>query len=136
MAIFGFPNLKIELDATVGGALTDISAYVTEINGYDLESLVEEITAAGDTTDRWAAIGFTQKSPIELTCPYDDTASKAVAILRANLGGQLTLKLTFDTGTNADTKTVEIIVNKLSRQPASKALTKLVATLQPTGAVT
>lgn len=135
MALFGWPQLKVELDVTVGGALGDISAYVTELGSWTKEALVEELTAVGDSTDRWAAVGFTQKAPIELTGPYDDTAAKLVAICRANLGNTLTLQLTFDLGTAQDVETVECIVQKIERTPARKAFTQFKVTLQPTGAI-
>lgn len=136
MALFGFPNLKIELDVSSGGALGDISAYVTSIGAWTKEALVEELTAAGDTTDRWAAIGFTQKSEITLEGPYDDVAAKLVAIGKANLGNTLTLQLTFDLGTASDVETCECIVSKVERLAAVKKLTQFKITLRPTGAVT
>lgn len=136
MALKGWPELKVELDVAVGGALGDLSPYITAIGPWTKESLVEEITSAGDTTDRHAAIGFIQKSPIELSGPYDDVAAKLVAIGRANLGNTLTLQLTFDGATAADVETCEVIVNKVERAPSSKAFTQFKLTLIPTGAVT
>ena len=52
MGLEAFPDLKIEIDDAVAGSLVDISAYVTEIGSYTVEKSVEEITAAGDDTDR------------------------------------------------------------------------------------
>ena len=77
MATFGFPDLKIELDTTEGGSLGDMSAYVTEISGWSKESLTEEITAAGDSADRWAKVGTVKKGEIVLTGPYDNTTRSA-----------------------------------------------------------
>ncbi len=42
MPQYGYPKLKIMLDTTDGGALVDISSYVTSIGGYSLERLLEE----------------------------------------------------------------------------------------------
>lgn len=137
MAVFGFPKLKIELDASVGGALTDISADIRTINGWTVESLLEELTAAGDNTDRWGVIGFTQKSDVVIEGPYDNTASHYVAIVKAaGVGSTLSLRLTFDVGVAADVVNVETIISKLERVPANKALTNLKTTLKPTGAIT
>jgi hypothetical protein len=138
MARFGFPDLKIELDIAVGGALGDISAYVTEINGYSVEAVLEEVTAAGDDDDAWAKVGMTRKGEIVLTGPYDDTASKLVAITKAtgDLGGQRTLKLTFDGATLADVKNVECLIQKVERNPKRDALHSYSVTLRPTGAIT
>lgn len=135
MTLFGFPDFKIELDVAEAGALGDISAYVTDFGGFSLEALVEEITAAGDDTDRWAALGFTQKSAITLGGPYDSTAAKLVAICSANLGKTLTLQMTFDGATAADVQAVETIVNKVERNPSKGKFTAFAVTLQPTGAI-
>ena len=137
MAVFGFPDLKIELDVGTGGALGDISAYVTEIGGYSKEAVLQELTAAGDDDDRWGAVGITRKSEIVLTGPYDNTANKLVAITKAAaaLGGLRTLQLTFDGDTGADVETVECLIMKVERNPARDTLHNYVVTLRPTGAV-
>lgn len=132
----GWPQLKLELDVSVGGALGDMSAYVTEVGGWTKEALVEELTAAGDVTDRWAAVGFTMKAPITWQGPYDNTASKFVAVCLANLGGQLTMQQTFDLGVATDVETCEVIVQKIERVPKRKGLIDVKVTFQPTGAVT
>lgn len=135
MALRSFPDLKIELDASEGGALTDISAYVTEIGDWDLESLVEELTAAGDAVDRWAAIGFTQKSEITLAGPYDDQASSLVAICLGGQGETRTLQLTFDGATASDVETVECIISKVKRSMSKGQFHNFEVTLRPTGAI-
>jgi hypothetical protein len=138
MARFGFPDLKIELDVAVGGLLGDISAFVTEINGYSVEAVLEEVTAANDKDDAWAKVGITRKGEIVLTGPYDDTASKLVAITKATsaLGEQRTLKLTFDGATVLDVKNVETLIQKVERNPKRDALHAYSVTLRPTGAIT
>lgn len=135
MAQFGFPDLKIELDVSEGGALGDISAYVTSINGWSREALLEEITAAGDNDDRWGKVGLLQKSDVVLTGPYDNTASKLVAITKGAEGEQRTLQLTFDGATAADVESVETFINKVERNPSKGALHAYVVTLKPTGAI-
>ena len=135
MGLEGFPDLTIELDASVGGALADISAYVTEIGDYTVEQLLEELSAAGDATDRWAAVGFEQKSEITLSGPYDDQANSLVAITLDGEGGLRTLKLTFDSGAT-DTRQVECLIKSTSRAPSRGAFQTYPVTLRPTGAVT
>jgi hypothetical protein len=136
MALQGFPALKIEIDASVGGALTDISAYVMEINGYAVEQVLEELTSAGDASDRWAAVGFEQKSEIVLTGPYDDQANSLVALTLDGEGELRTLKLTFDDPGASDTRQVETLIKSTSRNPKRGAFHAYVLTLRPTGAVT
>ena len=134
MGLEGFPDLKIELD-NASDALKDISAFVTEINGYTIEAILEELTAAGDATDRWAAVGFEQKSEIVLSGPYDDQADSFVTITLDGEGNTRTLKLTFDAGAS-DTRQVETIIRSTERAPSRGAFHKYTLTLRPTGAVT
>jgi len=136
MALFGWPDLKIELDTTSGGSLGDISAYVTEINGQSVEAILEEITAAGDSSDRWAAVGLTRSQEIVLTGPYDNTTDKLVDITEDNsdLGETRTLQLTWDGATAADVQTVEAIIAKVERNGARDQFHRYSVTLRPTGA--
>ncbi len=137
MALHGFPNLKIEIDASVGGALTDISAYVTEINGYTVEQVLEEITSAGDATDRWAAVGFEQKSEIVISGPYDEQANSLVNLTMDGEGELRSFQLTFDDdGGPLDTRAVECLIRMTERAPSRGAFHNYTVTLRPTGAVT
>lgn len=138
MALFGFPDLKIELDTTEGGSLGDLSSYVTEISGWTKEALVEEITASGDAVDRWAKVGIVKKGEITLTGPYDNTTDKLVHATKdaSDLGETRTLQLTFDGATAADVETVEAIIMRIERNPSRDALHAYSVVLRPTGAVT
>ena len=135
MPLEGFPDLKIEIDDTVGGALKDISAYVTEIGNYTVEEILEELTSAGDSTDRWAATGIEQKSEITLKGPYDDQANSLVALTLDGEGELRTLKLTFDAAAS-DTRQVECLIKSTERAPTRGAFHGYAITLRPTGAVT
>ena len=134
MGLEGYPDLKIELDNN-SDALKDISAYVTEINGYTVEQILEELSAAGDSTDRWGVVGFEQKAEITISGPYDDQADSLVAITLDGEGDTRTLKLTFDVGAS-DTRQVECIIKSTERAPSRGAFTKFTIVLRPTGAVT
>ena len=137
MAVFGFPDLKIEMDTTSGGSLGDISGYVTEISGWSKEAIVQERTAAGDSDDKWDKVGITRKSEIVLTGPYDNTTDKLVDITKvaSDLGETRTLQLTFDGATAADVETVECIIMKVERNAQRDQLHNYSVTLRPTGAV-
>lgn len=131
-----FKDLKIELD-TSGAVLTDISQYVTGINGWSKERLLEEVTGAGETTDRWKPLGFLQKGEIELTGPYDDAAGGLVALTKDwSDDAERTLQLTFDGATAADVESMEVLLQQVQRNPARGQLHEYVVTLRPTGAVT
>lgn len=137
MPQFSYPELKIELDQSDGGALTDVSKYVTEINGWTKERLLEELTGAGEATDRWGDVAFLQKSEVVLTGPYDDTALSLVAITRGwSTGAERSLRLTFDVGVAADVQNVECLLSKVERKPSRGKMTQWVVTLRPTGAIT
>lgn len=138
MATFGFPDLIVELDVSSGGALGDISLFVTEISDRSIEAILEEITAAGDTVDRWAAVGITKKSEITLTGPYDNTADKLVLITNqaGDVGETRTLQLTYDGATAADVLKVETIIKSTSHNASRDALHAYSVVLQPTGAIT
>ena len=135
MGLEAFPDLKIEIDDAVAGSLVDISAYVTEIGSYTVEKIVEEITAAGDDSDRWASTGIEQKSEITLKGPYDDQANSLVLLTKNKEGEVRTLKLTFDNSA-ADTRQVECIIRTTDRAPTRGAFHGYTVTLRPTGAVT
>ncbi len=137
MPLYAYKDLKIELDGTDGGALQNISAYVTSINGWSKEKLLEELTAAGDTTDRWGALGFTQKSDVVLTGPYDSTANSLLAIANTwTTDVTRTLRLTFDGAGALDVQNVECLLAKFERNPKRGAFHEVVVTMKPTGAIT
>ncbi len=137
MALHGFPALKIELEPTVGaGTETDISAYVTEINGFTVEQILEELSSAGDATDRWGIVGFEQKSEIVLSGPYDDTATGLVGLTMDKEGELRNLKLTFDDPGAADTREVDCLIRTTERSPSRGAFHKYTVTFRPTGAIT
>jgi len=136
MPNFAFPDLKVELDDGVP-TLRDITAFVTAINGYSKERIIEEVSAAGDSTDRWKGIGFEAKAEIELSGPYDDTALGLVAITKAwNDDAARTLQITFDGAGALDVETVECILKRTQRNPARGQFHQYIVTLQPTGAIT
>lgn len=127
-----FKDLVIKLDkATVQKTIT---SYVTSINGWSLERLLEEVTSAGDTVDKWAAVGLAQKSEVVLTGPYDDTADGLYDIVSNwTDDSEQTLELTLVSG---DVITVECLLSKYEVNPSRGAFHALVVTLRPTGAVT
>lgn len=136
MPTYGFPDLKIQIDG-VAATLVNISPFVTSINGWSVEALTEELTAAGDTTDRWDILGFTQKSEITLEGPYDNVANGLVDATKAGLNGVTkTLQLTFDGVSATDVINVETYVKKIERNPAKGKNHTYRVTLLPTGAIT
>lgn len=136
MARFAMSDLKIELDDAVP-TIRDISAFVTAINGWTKERIVEEVTGAGDSDDKWAGIGFLQKSEVELSGPYDDTTNGLLDIAKNwNDDSERTLQLTFDGATALDVETVECLKVREVRAPSRGAFTQFTLVVRPTGAIT
>ena len=140
MAVRGYPNLQIELDASVGGALVDISRYVTSISGWSDDRMTEETTGAGESTDRYADVGFTRKESITLGGPYDDVANGLVAITQGARGEVRTLRLNAaglqNPPVNTARESCECIIKTTTRNPSRDALTAYEVVLQRTGDIT
>ncbi len=132
MAKYSYVDLTIELGDT---AEHDISKYVTSINGWNVENILEEVTGAGESTDRWAAIGFDQKNEVELTGPYDTATNGLVDIIDgwADKTAAKKLKLTFG---GTDDVQVDVLLHRAQRNPARGQFHEFVVTLRPTGAIT
>ena len=136
MAKYAFVDFKVELDNATP-TLTTISSYVTAINGWTKERLVEEVTGAGDADDKWAGLGFLQKSEVELSGPLDDTADGLFDIAKNwNDDSERTLQLTFDVGVASVVETVEVLKMREVIAPTRGAFTQFTLVVRPTGAIT
>lgn len=133
-ARFGYPDLKIEFDE-VGGSPTDMSTFVTSVGGQSKEAVLEEITAAGDTDERWAAVGLNRHGEITLGGPYDDTAVTGPEVIFNAPGNTTTRTLKFTYG---GTKTFEIecIIKSFAVGMVLGELDTYEVVLRPTGAAT
>jgi len=129
MARVGWDVLAISL----GG--TDISAYVTEIDGLEREVVTQDVTAAGDDDEAHAPVGLKRAGQVTLRGPYDDGATslngKALTLF-----GSATVSVLIITWKSGKTSTVDTWVVKLSRKPSKGAFTGVEVVLQTTGAVT
>lgn len=132
MSIFGYPDLVISLDDETP-ALKDISAFVTEFSGWNLEQVLEEITAAGDADDRHAPVGLTVKEAVTLAGPFDDVADGLFDVCETTPGAIRTLQLKFDGSTAIN---VECYIKNRNRRAARGGLQMYEVVLQPTGAIT
>jgi hypothetical protein len=135
MALKGFANLKIQLDDETP-ALKDISAYVTTINGWTKEQLLEELTSAGDADERWGCVGIGKVEPVVLTGPYDNAADSLWDVTHTTWTQIRTLTITFDMAGAADVQSIETYIRSVDIKPERGKLHAVVVTLQPTGAVT
>ena len=138
MANYGPADITINYD-NVGGSPVDISAHVLTINDVDVENITEEVRPFGAAWDTHLAIGVGRLPVIELGGVYDDTASTGPDALFAGRvpEGPATAARTL-TVTWGSTKTtgVETILLTYRRTADKNGLTRWLARLQPTGAVT
>ena len=132
MAKYGSDDLKVEVDNS-GGTLVDVTAHVTEINGYSVQAVLEESTPFGVAWEESIFSGVKLVDDVELTGFYDDTATTGPDAIFNDLGATRTLKLTWG---GSKTSSVEAIIAQYDRNPAVKESTKYTVTLKPTGAVT
>lgn len=138
MAKYGSNSIVVEYDNS-GGTLQDITQHVLELSSVDIEIVLEESHAFGDSWVESLAVGLRKLADITLKGMYDDAASPAPdalfqgAIPTGPASATRTLKITFG-GTK--TVSVETHVMKYSRQPKRGEITKYEVVLRPTGAVT
>lgn len=134
MAKYGSDQVTIEIDDT-NGTPVDLSAYITSINGFDINAITEENTPFGAGWVGHLAVGVKEVPEIVVGGFYDDTASTGpVAVLGGtNVGATRTF--TLDPGGSGNDVNVEAIIRRFSIRAISKELTKFECALQPTGAV-
>lgn len=133
MATYGFDDLELEIDATVGGALTSIKAYVSELSGFEIEAVLEDSHTAGDSWVERVFTGLKDAKEFTLKGFYDDTASTGPNAMLVGIGDIRSFKFTWG---GAKTSAFEAVIQKYSRLPGKGELTKFEATIAPTGAVT
>lgn len=133
MATYGFDDLDVKIDAAVGGELTSIKAYVTEVSGLEIEAVTEESHTAGDSWAEALFVGLKRANEVTVKGFYDDTASTGPDALMVNVGEVLSMQFTWGGSKTSD---FEAVLTKYSRMPTRGELTKYEATFLPTGAVT
>jgi hypothetical protein len=133
-ARYGFPDLLVEFD-NASAAPIDMSTYVDTIGGQSKEAVLEEITAAGDADERWAAVGLNRHGEITLGGKYDDTAATGPEVIFNAPGNTTTRTLKFTYG---GTKTFEIecIIKSFAVGMSQGELDTYEVVLRPTGAAT
>jgi hypothetical protein len=137
MANYGPADLTVEYD-NAGGSLVDITAHVLTVNDIDVENLTEEVRPFGASWDTHKTVGVGRMPVVELGGVYDDTAATGPDALFAGRvpvsPGTSTRTLQFTWG-GSKTTSVETILLGYRRTVDSAGLTRWLARLQPTGAV-
>jgi len=75
LAVYGSNSIKVEIDLADGGALTDITAYVTKIGDINVNKGLIDVTPFGTASAAFLQGVFKTYDPIEISGFFDDTAS-------------------------------------------------------------
>ena len=139
MANYGTDDIVIEFDNSAGTTV-NVSQSILEINGVDVEAMIEESHTMGDSWVEQLYTGLRRGGDITVRGFYDDDSDtgfdfmfKDVGNAGTSGGASRTLKITWG-GTK--TTTVETIIKNYRRLPTRGELTKAEAVLAPTGAFT
>jgi len=135
MGKYASNDLVIQFDNS-GGALQDMTQYVLELNGIDIEGLMAESHSFGDAWFEALWTGIRKMAEIVLKGFYDDTATTGPdAIFNAvgNLNVTRTFKVTWG---STKTTSVETYIKNYRRLPTRGEISKYEVVLVPTGAPT
>lgn len=132
MPVYGSDDTRIDVD-NAAGTLVNMTAYITEVNGFGVEAVLEESTPFGVAWEESLYSGVKMVGDIEFTGFYDDTATTGPDVIFNALGATRTVKFTWG---STKTSSVEAIIRKYERIAKVKTTTKYKVTLKPTGAVT
>lgn len=137
MAKYGSNSIVVEMD-DAAGVVRNVTQHILTSSAVELESVLEESHAFGDSWREHLATGLQQMNPITFGGFYDDTAITGPHVVfgdRPTGPASITKTLKVTWG-GAKYTEVETHIQKYRRIPSRGALTRFEAELQPTGAVT
>lgn len=120
-----------DLELTVGG--TSMKAYIQDDVTLVIEAITEGATAFGDTWENHIYTGLRRAEPITVGGYYDDTATTGPNAKFNVPGTTLAIVITWASG---KTSTFSAIAKKYDRISKIGGMTRYIATLLPTGAIT
>jgi len=139
VAYYGSDDVVVDMDSTAGTTV-NITQSVLEINGVDVEAMLEESHTMGDSWAENLYTGLRKSNEITLKGFFDDDSDTGTDFMwndpgntKTSGGGTRTLKILFG-GTKSFT--VETWIKNYRRLPSRGALTKCEVVLTPTGTVT
>ena len=138
MANYASNSLILEIDATVGGALSVITQYIRTFNGIDIEPIFDEDAMSyGDTWPEVIDTTLRKAAPVVLGGAYNDGVTPAPDVIFYNagayMGGIKSFKVTWG---GSKTTAFEVGLGKYRRVADRGKLHMFEITLHPTGAVT
>lgn len=132
MANFGSDDIVIVFDNSAGTTV-NVSQSIQELNGIDVEALIEESHTFGDSWVEQLAVGVNKVGDITVKGLYDDDSDTGFNSMFKNIGETRTFSVTWG---STKITSVEVVIKNYRRLPARGTLTKAEAVLAPTGAVT
>ncbi len=141
-AKYGFNTAKLQITSvSTTTTFNDISNYIDTISGLDLEAMVQDSHAMGDSWTESLFTGTKKFNTFTIEGFYDDTAATGPHALFGApnaLGAERVIKFSPD-GTAPGTANAiksDVIIQKYMVKPTRNDLTRFTLTLVPTGAVT
>ena len=132
MAKYGPDDFAISVDDS-GGTPVVMDPYVDELDGMDIEAIIEESHAFVATWVENLYSGIRKGNPFTVGGFYDDTATTGPDVIFNALGNTRTVKLTWG---GSKTTSFECIITKYVRTPGRNLSSRYSVTFTPTGAVT
>jgi len=137
MAKYGSSSVTINVDDS-GGVARDLTQYIRNSVVAEIESILTQSHAFGDSWLEFLAVGLRKLGPIDLEGFYDDTATSGPHVVLSDLAtgpASITKTITIVWGGGKSVAS-EALINKYARKSMPGALTEFKAQLTPTGAVT
>lgn len=135
MAKYTGADLIVEFDNSSGASLQNMTQYVTDINGINIEAVLEETHTFGDAWVEALFAGLKKVGDITISGFYDDAATTGPDVIFNAIGNTVLRRLKITWG-STKTSTVSTIIKSYNRTPSRGAITKFSVTLTATGAVT
>jgi len=139
MANYGFDDMTFVIDSTAGTTV-DVTQSIRELNGMDVEAMLEESHTMGDSWVEQTFTGLRKMNEITAKGMYDDAASTGFDAIfndpgntKTASGASRTLAVKWG-GTKITT--VEVMIKNYRRLPSRGAITMAECVMTPTGAVT
>ena len=137
MTKYGSAAVKISItSASNTTALHDISQYVDEFNGVEIEAILQNSHAFGDAWEESLHVGVSKVNPLTIGGYYDDVAASGPHALFgqiSQLGKKRTVEVDFGA---SDIVASTVVISKYSRAAKRGELTRYQVELQPSGAPT
>lgn len=137
MAKYGSSSVTINVDDS-GGVARDLTQYIRNEVLAEIESILTESHAFGDSWVEFLAVGLRKMGIITLEGFYDDTATSGPHVVLSDLPtgpASITKTITIVWG-GGKSVAIEAYIGKYARKAVPGALTMFTAQLQPTGAAT